>query len=309
MFFASFLTSLFAAVRVVAVVASSTASPARAAAPGDSLAPFTLRFRATVDADAFQCGKTYTNIGTTKASVSASDFRFYVHDIRLVNAKGDTVRASLAPVTPWADKDVALLDFEDGTGACSNGTPELRQEVALLAPADTYRGVIFALGVPFTRNHGDMTAQGAPLSLSRLFWSWNAGHKFLRIDMRATQGDSAATAWVVHLGSAGCTGASSAASAPTQCTNANRAQVQLANFDLTSDVVVADLAALLARADVRRNQPQTAAGCMSAPNDADCGGLFASLGLSHPSSTGADTPKFFRAAKASAVRATTGSDR
>lgn len=304
-----FLTSLFTAARVAAVLASPLPSPAPDAAPADSLVPITLRFRATVGAEAFQCGKSYADIGTSHAAVTASDFRFYVHDIRLVNAKGDTVRAALAPVAPWADKDVALLDFEDATGACSNGTPELRQEVSVLAPAGTYHGVAFALGVPFNRNHGDLTAQGAPLSISRLFWSWNAGHKFLRIDMRATQGDSAASAWVVHLGSAGCTGASSAASAPTQCTNANRAQVQLANFDLASDVVVADLAALLARSDVRKNQPQTAAGCMSAPNDVDCGGLFASLGLAHPSSTGADTPRFFRAAKASAVRTANGSDR
>jgi hypothetical protein len=48
---------------------------------------------------------------------------------------------------------------------------------------------------------------------------------------------------------------------------------------------------------------------MSAPNDTDCGGLFASLGLSHPSGTGRDTPAFFRASKAGTVRTAQGDGR
>ena len=60
----------------------------------------------------------------------------------------------------------------------------------------------------------------------------------------------------------------------------------------------ADLGVMLARTDVRKNQPQTAAGCMSADTDSDCGGLFASLGLPHRSSTGADSPRFFSVSRA-----------
>ncbi len=260
----------------------------------DSLQPLTIRMRAMVGAEAFACGRAYHGIGTTQATVTASDFRFYVHDVRLVTPRGDTVPARLAPTAPWQDRDVALVDFEDGTASCANGTAEVHPEVTVLAPAGEYRGLAFTLGVPFARNHGDLAAQAPPLSLSRLFWSWNGGYKFLRIDLRASHGDSAATGWVIHLGSTGCTG-EAGAKAPTTCAQPNRAEVRLPGFDPTRDVVVADLAALLARADVRRNQPQTAMGCMSAPNDADCGGLFASLGLSHPSATGADTPRFFRA--------------
>jgi uncharacterized repeat protein (TIGR04052 family) len=176
----------------------------------------------------------------------------------------------------------------------------MHPEITVLAPAGSYRGVAFTLGVPFARNHGDLAAQPAPLSLSRLFWSWNGGYKFLRVDLRAAQGDSAATGWVIHLGSTGCTGEAGAKS-PTSCAQPNRADVALAGFDPSRDVIVADLGALLARSDVRRNQPQTALGCMSAPGDSDCGGLFASLGLAHPAATGADTPRFFRVARASAT--------
>ncbi|GAB1344205.1 MbnP family copper-binding protein [Gemmatimonas sp.] len=302
----SFILSLAAATMAIADPARAVpAHGARTPTVADSLVPVTIRVHAMVGNEPFECGRRYTGIGTTGATITASEFRFYVHNVRLVNARGDTVAAALQPLAPWQDRDVALVDVENGAGSCSGGTPEMHPEFTVLAPAGAYRGVLFTLGVPFPRNHGDLAAQPAPLSLSRLFWSWNGGYKFLRVDMRASQGDSAATGWVIHLGSTGCSGAAGAKS-PTNCTQPNRADIALANFDPSRDVVVADLAALLSRSDVRRNQPQTALGCMSAPNDADCGGLFASLGLAHPASTGSDTPRFFRVGKGAAAVRTSG---
>jgi uncharacterized repeat protein (TIGR04052 family) len=270
------------------------ATMATTPASSDSLAPLSIRVRATVGTAAFACGTTYDQIGVTGARITASDFRFYVHDVRLITAAGDTVRAPLAPRAPWQDADVALLDFEDGSATCANGTPDLNDEIVVMAPAGDYRGVAFTLGVPFARNHGDLAVQSPPLSLSRLFWSWNGGYKFMRIDMRATQADSAATGWVIHLGSTGCA-AEAGAKSPTQCAQPNRATVAINDFNPSSDVIVADLAALLAASNVRSNQPQTAMGCMSAPNDVDCGGLFASLGLAHPSANASTARPFFRA--------------
>ena len=58
-----------------------------------------------------------------------------------------------------------------------------------------------------------------------------------------------------------------------------RKRATLSPFDPATEVVQFDLAALLAGANVDVNQADTAAGCMSAGNDADCGGLFAALGL------------------------------
>jgi uncharacterized repeat protein (TIGR04052 family) len=292
------LTLSLAVSFVAASPAHSTAGSARA----DALVPITLRFRATVDTSPFACGTRYANIGVSHASIVASDFRFYVHDVRLVSSAGDTVRAALRAESPWADRDVALLDFENGTASCANGTPETRDYLVVMAPAGDYRGVTFTLGVPSSRNHEDLAKAPPPLSLSALSWSWLAGRKFMRVDMRATAADSAPTPWVIHLGSTGCTKTDSAATGPTSCRHPNRATISLAGLDPARDVVVADLAAILSRVDVRRNQPKTAAGCMSADSDADCGGLFASLGLPHASSTGADTPKFFRAMRADAAR-------
>jgi uncharacterized repeat protein (TIGR04052 family) len=267
----------------------------------DSLVAITVRFRGVVDTAAFSCGTRYANIGTSKASVIASDFRFYVHDVRLVTRQGDTVRVALRPESPWQDRDVALLDFENGAASCANGTPETRDAVVVMAPPNDYRGVVFALGVPFARNHEDLASAPPPLSLSQLFWAWQSGHKFLRVDLRATAADSAATPWVIHLGSTGCTKATPTATGPASCAHPNRATVSLPGFDPATDVVIADLASLLSRADVRRNQPATAAGCMSADTDRDCGALFSSLGLTHSAGTGDDTPRFFRIAQRSAM--------
>jgi len=299
----AFHSEAFMSVVALAAAMLLATTPAVPSAPAaDSLIPITIRLQATVGDTPFSCGKEYPGIGTSGATITASDFRFYVHNVRLVTARGDTVRAAMAPRSPWQDREIALLDFENGTATCANGTPETNPQITVLAPAGEYQGVAFTVGVPFARNHSDMATQGPPLSLSRLFWSWNAGYKFLRVDMRATRPDSAATAWVIHLGSTGCTGAAGA-KAPTSCSHGNRPEIALSGFNPARDVIVADLAALLSRSDVRRNQPQTAMGCMAAPNDADCGGLFASLNLPHPNATGADTPKFFRVVRGTATGA------
>jgi len=297
---------LSSAVMLSGVAATPAASApsrisTRASSRADSLVAITVRFRGVVDTAAFSCGTRYANIGTSKASVIASDFRFYVHDVRLVTRQGDTVRVALRPESPWQDRDVALLDFENGAASCANGTPETRDAVVVMAPPNDYRGVVFALGVPFARNHEDLASAPPPLSLSQLFWAWQSGHKFLRVDLRATAADSAATPWVIHLGSTGCTKATPTATGPASCAHPNRATVSLPGFDPATDVVIADLASLLSRADVRRNQPATAAGCMSADTDRDCGALFSSLGLTHSAGTGDDTPRFFRIAQRSAM--------
>jgi uncharacterized repeat protein (TIGR04052 family) len=240
-------------------------------------APVQLRFRAAVGAQPFACTASYL-LGTPAVAARASDFRFYVHDVRLVRADGAEVPMALDADGLWSDGTVALLDFEDATGPCSNGTPETRDVVAGRAPAGEYRGVRFTLGVPFERNHADVTTAGSPLSLTRLFWSWNAGYKFLRIDLRT----ESAKAFAIHLGSTRCTPTGAGAVPATACVHENRARIALDDLDPSRDVIVADLAELVRGVDLEVNQEKTAMGCMSAQNDADCGPLFAALGLPFP---------------------------
>ena len=262
-------------VGVVAVVAAGLGAGVNMSAQPAATQPVTIRLAATVGAEPFACGKTFEGVGTTKSSVRMSDFRFYVSNVRLARANGAPVPVTLTQDGLWQVDDVALIDFEDATGLCANGTPQTHTTIEGTVPAGSYTGVEFDLGLPFDKNHRDPAAQPSPLNLTRLFWSWNAGYKFMRLDMRTT---GLPQGWVIHLGSTGCDGAT-ATVGPTACRQANRPTIVIPAFNAKTDTVVMDVAAMLAGSNVDKNQERTAAGCMSAPNDADCGPLFTSLGL------------------------------
>jgi len=251
----------------------------------------TLRFRPVVGDKAFRCGESYDGIGATKTRITPTDFRFYVHDVRLIDASGREVPVALEQDGKWQFENIALLDFENGEGPCSNGTPDTRDFIKGTAPAGSYTGVRFTIGVPFNRNHADPAKAPSPLNLTQLFWVWNSGYKFARIEMNTT---GLPQGWFLHLGSTGCMPRDTAQSIPTKCTFANRAEIALKMFDVDHDTVVTDLRELVSGANLDANQERTARGCMSAQNDADCAPLFANLGLpfaGKPSSG----QRFFRA--------------
>lgn len=234
-----------------------------------------LRFRTTVGDTPFSCRQRYPNLGTAATTIAVSDLRFFVHDVKLLTAEGTAVPVTLETDSLWQSNGVALLDFEDGSGSCGNGTPEMRDIVLGSAPAGAYTGVSFTIGVPFALNHRDLTQQPSPLSLSRMFWAWNSGYKFMRIDTKAEGG----TGWVLHLGSTECMPTGAPSTIPTACRWANRPTITFDQFDPVRDVVRLDLASLFKSANLAVNQPKTAMGCMSGQADADCAPVFAALGL------------------------------
>src|SRR5689334_4707617 len=153
-----------------------------------------IPFRAVAGGVEAACGKTVPNLGTLR------DLRFYVHNVRLIHDRGEPVPVELTP-SPWQFEDAALLDFENGTGACSNGTPETNKVLIGAVPAGAYHGLRFTLGLPFDLNHSDLTAMPAPLNLSALAWTWNAGRKFARIEIVTPAHPQGV---FFHLGSMAC---------------------------------------------------------------------------------------------------------
>jgi uncharacterized repeat protein (TIGR04052 family) len=238
--------------------------------------PVRLRFAATVGASPLACGQKYEQIGTTKSVISIVDFRFYVSRLRLLRPDGSEQAVSLMQDGLWQLDDIALLDFEDGTAGCANGTEQMRDLIEGHAPAGKYVGVRFDLGLPFEKNHREPTLQPSPLNLSRMFWSWNAGYKFLRLDLRST---GQPKGWMLHLGSTGCTPAGTPTTPAVSCARPNIVTVDLPAFDVASDVVEFDLRSLLARSDVDVNTPKTGEGCMSGLSDPECGPLLSQFGL------------------------------
>jgi len=237
----------------------------------------TIRFAAQVNGRAFSCGESYEGIGTTKSKITLRDFRFYVHNVRLLDEKGQEVPLTLREDGKWQGAATALLDFENGHGPCANGTPETNDSVVgELEGGHRWRGVRFTLGVPFNVNHQDLTALPSPLNLTAMSWVWNVGHKFLRIDFAST---GQPRGFFIHLGSTTCTPNQTKTTVPTSCAQPNRVEVSIEPFDPLHDVVLADLGRLLADTNVDVNAPNTPGGCMSFPGDPDCVGIFAHFGL------------------------------
>jgi len=81
--------------------------------------PVTLTFDGRVGGEPFECGGSYDGVGSTDTTLEARDLRFYVHDVRLVRADGTEVPVSLEQDGMFQVEDVALLDFEDGSGRSS----------------------------------------------------------------------------------------------------------------------------------------------------------------------------------------------
>ena len=266
--------------------------------------PVTLRFAAQVNGQPFACGQRYADIGTTRSTITPGDFRLYVSEVALVDETGGAVPVKLAQDGMWQLENVVLLDFEDGSGPCRNGTAGTNTEVRGSVPVGRYTGLRFTLGVPFARNHGDPTTAPAPLNLTAMFWNWQGGYKFVKFDTASSglsgahakagagHGGGAASGFSVHLGSTVCASAART-EAPSSCQNPNRVTVQFERFDAATQTVVADIGAVLADANVDVNAPRTSPGCMSFPNDADCPPVMGALGLGYGGVTAPGPQRLF----------------
>lgn len=249
--------------------------------PAEQTQETRVRFDAVVGAEAFGCGKTFM-IGAPATAVTISDFKAYVSEVKLKTTTRE-IEATFVADGVWQTDDVAMLDFEDGTGACANGTAEVNNTLVLehvkLKEGESITGVSWTFGVPFDYNHKDQASAPSPLNLTSMFWSWQSGYKFLRIDGKA--GDAG---WRVHLGSTGCE--KDANDVVTSCAKPNRASVSLSGISGSEPVVRLDVAALMAGVDMTPDADGNSAICMSSPDHAVCGTIFGALGLSF----GANSP-------------------
>lgn len=231
-----------------------------------------LRFAAKVGAQNFACGSTYT-LGTTATQYKPRDLRFYVSNVALIDEDGAEVPFKLT-ANDFQGEDVGLLDFEDASGECANGTAALNTKLVGSAPGGHYKSVVFTLGLPFALNHKDATAAAKPLDSSAMFWSWAMGYKFLKLEGLTTGLPSGHN---VHIGSTGCM-AGSDPNSITGCSAENRARITLSDYAPTTSTIVFDVEKLLAGSDLDVNQAG-APGCMSGATDTDCPPIFERIGL------------------------------
>ncbi len=250
-----------------------------------------IQFDVTAGVQAVACGTVLTGIGTNATSGQIKDLRFYVSNVMLIDAQGNTVPVTLDANANQA-RDVALLDFEDATGKCptSTGTAATYTTLTGKVPPGNYVGVSLSMGVPVrsadadrvSLNHSDTTAATTPelLTSAAMAWSWQGGRKFAKIefvpDTPIVRADgTTTTTWNMHLGSTGCKG-DPTKGVVTACTNPNRMDFSFAAFNAGTQKIVLDLIELFRSTDVGFDGGG-AVGCMSGLTDPECPEIFRAL--------------------------------
>lgn len=187
--------------------------------------------------------------------VTLDDLRFYLHDIELLTDRGQSRALHLNADGKWQSERVALLDL----------TGEERNESlagSIAGEAATYNGIRFKVGMPFDLNHANVLQAAAPLNRGDLFWAWQSGYKFLRLDVRTQD-----RARAFHLGSTGCSSASALRPPSQPCAQPNLITVELRGFDpLHRPIVfnVGEVAAAIADAEQACTGDYASSSCSAA---------------------------------------------
>jgi uncharacterized repeat protein (TIGR04052 family) len=166
---------------------------------------------------------------------SIKRLQFYVSSVELLHGDGASQRLELTALPERQSDRVALIDLIGG--------PSDGNVLAGRVPRGTYTGIRFSIGVPFDLNHANPLTAGAPLNRAELFWNWQSGYKFLRLELTDDQ-----HAGAFHLGSTGCSSASALRPPQLPCARPNAMRVELHGFDPARQSVqvrVADLVAAL----------------------------------------------------------------
>jgi uncharacterized repeat protein (TIGR04052 family) len=244
---------------------------------GDADQSVVLQFRAQVGDEPATCTDTYTEMGAAPSTIAIRDMRLYISGVHLLEAGGGDVELALEQDGTWQYEDVALLDFEDGSGSCAEmTTTETNMTIRGTVPAGDYTGVRFDLGVPFALNHLDVATAEPPLNVDAMYWVWATGHKFAKIDVTADED----VAFNFHLGSGQCD-ATGPMAPEDSCQRPHVPTIVFQDFDPDADTIIVDLAGLYDGVDLTMDTGGPP-GCMAnLMNDGvECDQIFANVGLS-----------------------------
>lgn len=281
-------------------VEPSGAAGAKASMPaGADLERVLIPFLASVNGERLECGKLYDGLGVMRSAIELRDFRFYVHDLELIDAggKGTPVRIDddgefqMRYSKPdGSEGGLALIDFatEDSELCSERGTEATHTYVAGRAPAGKYEKLAFTIGVPQELNHVHGAASQAPLNAYGMQWSWASGYRHMKLDVRTTTEGTVNETYYFHPGATGCRSDSGAISGNFTCDNAMTVRVTMP-FTPGKEAVEADVARLYANSDLSHGR-----GCMGTstlgddtnptiPVKTGCAQIWETLGLRLPS--------------------------
>jgi uncharacterized repeat protein (TIGR04052 family) len=254
-------------------------------------ATYSVDFVPLVGGAPFSCSQSYPNIGTSQSTLTPEDFRMYVSGVTLVRAGGEKVPLQLKEDKTWQGDNIALLDFEDGTGGCNTASPETNMTIVGTAAAhDDYTSVQFTVGLPKDHDHLVATTAAAPLNQPAMWWSWVGGYRYLKVDVQTTTNPT----YFFHLGAMNC---SDGTATTIDCKYDNLATITLP-YAGSSAKVALDLATLFADSDldfVPDQMTTFTTGCMSLSGDPQCPAPYGKLGLSFEDAGTPPAQTFFTA--------------
>lgn len=231
----------------------------------DSLKEIPIQFNLNAHDESVSCKSV---INAENGEWKLDQLQFFISEIRLRDNTGKWHTTSLASESESEDNsksrssDVALI----GVVCADSGTWQVNLETRI--SKEDIRGIAFTLGVPFDLNHQNPMSLPAPLNQPDMFWTWQTGHKFLRLEMHSENKE-----FVYHLGSTGCVSSSPVRSPKTECKNPNRVVVTLDDFR-PSKTISLDLSKLL-----KGSELELEISCQSSPDNSQCMPLFKQTGI------------------------------
>ncbi len=216
-----------------------------------------------------QCKSTFIPSITAKAVWQYTQLQFFLSNIELKNSQGNWYKPALVK-SPYQSHNIALLGEHCRNTNKNKGNWSLTftNKVNIKAAS----AIRFTLGVPFKVNHLNPLTQESPLNVPSMFWGWQQGHKFLRLEMSSRLPQSLKTNnWLFHLGSVGCKASSPLRSPKQECLQPNRYTFQLPLVD-NNNTIVLNLSVLL-----RGISLQSENSCQSAPDNKTCQQLMTNL--------------------------------
>jgi uncharacterized repeat protein (TIGR04052 family) len=190
-----------------------------------------------------------------------SQLQFYLHGLSIKDTQGN-----------WYPLDLTSADSKTPNIALLGGVCPNRLNLSLLGYSQLNEAKItaikFKMGVPSKENHKNPITQAYPLNQADMFWVWQTGHKFLRLELQ-----NQSKQWAFHLGSTGCQSASPVRPPKQPCRHPNLVNVLVEKFSNQQKIII-HLDQLLGSINLEKSS-----GCQSDRNNPDCRTLFKHLNV------------------------------
>lgn len=195
-----------------------------------------------------------------------TQLQFFISDIQAKNNAGEWQNLPLKKSVFQSNNSVLLGEHCDESDTQKPNSTNWQLVLADNTNLNNFSHIRITLGLPFKVNHLNPLTQDSPLNIPSMFWSWQGGHKFLRLELL-----SASDHWLFHLGSVGCKAASPMRAPLQECLHPNRYTYEFA-LKKNTPMITLVLDKLLNHINLSE---QTS--CQSSQDNHNCQTLFENL--------------------------------